>query len=74
MCGYVGRGDALIDEVAEDTPLAGERLDAVIGWPRPVSSTGCYCDEASRAHKWGLVLETIHYALATADPARIGDS
>jgi len=39
-----------------------------------VSSTGCYCDEASRAHKWGLVLETIHYALATADPARIGDS
>jgi len=74
MCGYVGRGDALIDDVAEDTPLAGERLDAVIGWSRPSSSTGCYCDEASRAHKWGLVLETIHYALATADPARIGDS
>jgi hypothetical protein len=24
---------------------------------------GCYCDAASRQHKWGLVLETIHYAL-----------
>ena len=36
----------------------------VIGWHRPVSAAGCYCDEASRVHKWGLVLETIHYALA----------
>src|SRR5262249_38050730 len=43
MCGYVGRGDSLIDEVAGDTPLAGEPLDAVIGWARPASSAGCYC-------------------------------
>jgi hypothetical protein len=70
MCGYVGRGDALIDEVVADAPLAGEPLSAVIGWQRAASVAGCYCDEASRAHKWGLVLETIHYALATADPAR----
>jgi hypothetical protein len=74
MCGYLGRGDTLIEEVAADAPLTGERLDAVIGWARPSSPAGCYCDEASRAHKWGLVLETIHYALATADPDRIGDS
>ncbi len=64
MCGYVGRGDALIDEVGRDAPLAGERLSAVIGWSRLVSAAGCYCDDASRVHKWGLVLETIHYALA----------
>jgi hypothetical protein len=29
----------------------------------PASPAGCYCDAASRQHKWGLVLETIHYAL-----------
>jgi hypothetical protein len=74
MCSYVGMGDALIDIVSADAPLAGQRLDAVIGWSRPSSSTGCYCDEPSRAHKWGLVLETIHYALATAERPRTGDS
>jgi hypothetical protein len=74
MCSYQGMGDALIELVATDTPLRGERLDAVIGWERAASAAGCYCDEASRVHKWGLVLETIHYALASTEPARIGDS
>jgi hypothetical protein len=64
MCGYISAGDEIIDAVAGDAPLAGEPLRAVIGWTRPASSTGCYCDDASRVHKWGLVLETIHYALA----------
>ena len=64
MCGYISVGDDLIDAVGRDAPLAGEPLGAVIGWTRPVSSAGCYCDDASRVHKWGLVLETIHYALA----------
>ncbi len=54
----------LIEAVGRDAPLAGLPLDAVIGWHRPVSAAGCYCDEPSRVHKWGLVLETIHYALA----------
>jgi hypothetical protein len=64
MCGYISVGDDLIAAVGRDAPLAGEPLRAVIGWTRPVSSAGCYCDDASRVHKWGLVLETIHYALA----------
>jgi hypothetical protein len=55
--------------VQADAPLAGEPLGTVIGWRRPVSSAGCYCDEASRAHKWGLVLETIHFALAEREGA-----
>jgi hypothetical protein len=33
-------------------------------WTRPASPAGCYCEPDSRLHKWGLVLETIHYALA----------
>jgi hypothetical protein len=69
MCSYEGMGDALIELVADDAPLNGEPLDAVIGWQRPVSVAGCYCDEASRAHKWGLVLETIHFALAEREGA-----
>ena len=64
MCGYISVGDDLIEAVARDTPLAGEPLRSVIGWTRPVSAAGCYCDDACRIHKWGLVLETIHYALA----------
>jgi hypothetical protein len=69
MCGYQGMGEVLLDLVGADAPLAGEPLGAVIGWTRPVSAAGCYCDEASRAHKWGLVLETIHFALAEREGA-----
>jgi len=35
----------------------------VIAWSRPLNGAGCYCEPNSRKHKWGLVLETIHYAL-----------
>jgi hypothetical protein len=74
MCNYQGMGDTLMDLVEGDAPLAGQPLNAVIGWTRPTSVAGCYCDDASRVHKWGLVLETIHYALATAQQETIGDA
>jgi hypothetical protein len=38
-------------------------LNAVLQWQRKPSVAGCYCERASRDHKWGLVLETIHFAL-----------
>jgi len=38
-------------------------LNAVLTWERPYDPSGCYCDLARREHKWGLVLEVIHYAL-----------
>ena len=64
MCEYLKSGPALIDVIGTDKPLAGQPLDAVLAWPRATTGAGCYCDAASREHKWGLVLETIHYALA----------
>ena len=64
MCKYISRGDDLMREIEDEKPLAGRRLDDIIGWSRPQASAGCYCDVESRAHKWGLVFETIHYALA----------
>jgi hypothetical protein len=73
MCNYQGMGEALMELIEADAPLAGQPLNAVIGWIRPTSVAGCYCDDASRAHKWGLVLETLHYALAQAQPDTTGD-
>jgi len=73
MCGYISVGDDLIDAVGRDTPLAGAPLSSIIGWPRPTSAAGCYCDDASRAHKWGLVLETIHFALARTTQQKTGE-
>lgn len=64
MCQYLDDGDRLLDVIAAERPLHCGRLDDVLAWRRATCSTGCYCDADSRQHKWGLVLETIHFALA----------
>jgi hypothetical protein len=64
MCAYTRDAPRLMAAIRSERPLAGRRLDDVLSWARPTSSAGCYCDQASREHKWGLVLETIHLALA----------
>jgi hypothetical protein len=64
MCGYIREGERVIAAIASDRPLHGQRLEEVMRWTRASSPAGCYCDADSRLHKWGLVLETIHYALA----------
>jgi hypothetical protein len=43
--------------------MLGQPLASVLAWRREPSPAGCYCEATSREHKWGLVLETIHYAL-----------
>ncbi len=69
MCQYAKEGDALLATIAEEAPPVGASLIDAMAWPRASSAAGCYCDEPSRRHKWGLVLETIHYALERrADP------
>lgn len=60
MCQY---GEALMASIEEEKPLSGRPLAEVLAWRRPSSPAGCFCDAASRDHKWGLVLETILYAL-----------
>jgi len=64
MCKYQSGAAPLMAAIAAEKPLLGRRLDEVLTWKRDVCSAGCYCEPASREHKWGLVLETIHYALA----------
>jgi hypothetical protein len=64
MCQYQRRGEELMAEIARETPLTGMPLDDVLEWRRASSPAGCYCEPQAREHKWGLVLETIHYALS----------
>jgi len=63
MCEYLRDGDALIEQIAREAPLVGRPLDEALSWKRPALGAGCYCEQDARLHKWGLVLETIHYAL-----------
>ncbi len=64
MCQYIRDREALMASIERERPLLGQPLDDVVRWSRPSSPAGCYCDADSRQHKWGLVLETLHYALA----------
>jgi hypothetical protein len=64
MCQYIEDPNRLMNSIGSEKPLRGERLNAILSWRRKPSGAGCFCDAASRDHKWGLVLETIHYALA----------
>jgi hypothetical protein len=64
QCAYLTAGAELMRHVAAEQPLLGQPLDAVLAWSRPTNPAGCYCEAGSRAHKWGLVLEVLHFALA----------
>ena len=64
MCRYMNNAEHLMVAIEREKPLLGQKLNDVITWQRPLNGAGCYCEPNSRKHKWGLVLETIHYALA----------
>lgn len=64
MCEYLRAAGSLMQAIADEKPLFGRPLDEVLQWPRAAASTGCHCDPQSRAHKWGLALEAIHFAIA----------
>jgi hypothetical protein len=74
MCKYIEDPAHLMTAIEMERPLRGERLNAVLSWRRGVNAAGCFCEAASREHKWGLVLETIHYALAQQELAEERES
>jgi hypothetical protein len=63
MCAYLSQGPRFIQDITAEPALVGRPLQAVLGWERPQNPAGCYCDPSARDHKWGLVLEALHYAL-----------
>lgn len=66
MCEYVRAGESFVATIEREAPLVGRPLADVLCWERPALGPGCHCEPESRQHKWGLVLETIHYALTQA--------
>lgn len=72
MCEYIRDGSRLMTAIAGDAPLAGRPLGDVLSWQRPALGPGCYCEADSRAHKWGVVLETVHYALHHGATTTVG--
>ena len=64
MCQYIRDGAVLLSQIEDEKPLLGRPLREVLTWERATSPAGCYCEPESREHKWGLVLETIHWALS----------
>jgi hypothetical protein len=70
MCRYATNRELLLAAIRDEKPLQGRPLEEVLRWSRPVCSAGCYCEAEARQHKWGLVLETIHYALARKQKIR----
>jgi hypothetical protein len=63
MCRYMNNAEHLMVAIEQESPLLGQPLNDVLSWQRPTVAPGCYCEPSSRKHKWGLVLETIHFAL-----------
>ncbi|HEY3861194.1 MAG TPA: hypothetical protein VGO59_04835 [Verrucomicrobiae bacterium] len=63
QCEYLANPAGLMRAIAEEKPLLGRPLNDVLAWERACSPSGCYCDSARRLHKWGMVLEVLHYAL-----------
>jgi hypothetical protein len=70
QCAYLTDADALMASVATEKPLLGRPLNAVLSWGRAQNPSGCFCDLDRRQHKWGLVFEVIHFALAQREMER----
>lgn len=71
MCEYIRDADHLNRSIETEKPLAGRPLNEVLNWKRNYNPSGCYCDADSRTHKWGLVLEVIHYALVQREKGEV---
>jgi hypothetical protein len=74
MCQYLDNPERLMNSIDREKPLSGEPLNSVLSWQRSPSAAGCYCEPASRDHKWGLVLETIHFALAQKEFVQVTET
>lgn len=68
MCGYLENGEQLMREIDREQPLLGRPLNDVLSWRPRTGTAGCYCTGEDRLHKWRMVLETIHFALAQQHP------
>jgi len=71
MCDYINDAESLMKTIKDEKPLLGKPLNDILNWQRIYNPEGCYCKPASREHKWGLVLEVLHYALVQYENGNI---
>jgi hypothetical protein len=64
MCQYLENPSRLMAAIDHEKPLNSKRLEEALTWRPESNSAGCFCTSTSRDHKWKLVFETIHYAIA----------
>lgn len=69
MCDYMNDPRGFMSRLEGEKPLLGRPLNEVLAWSRPYNPSACFCSEESRQHKWGLVLEVIHYTLVQREKA-----
>jgi hypothetical protein len=69
MCEYLRDEPSLMGKIESEKPLLGRPLEEVLHWQRVSSPAGCYCEPEMRLHKWGLVFEVLHFALAQKERA-----
>jgi len=70
MCEYLENPESLKQSIDTEKPLLGRPIDEVFAWERNTHPAGCFCEPESRAHKWRLVFEVIHFALTQTPAAR----
>ncbi|MGB8317743.1 MAG: hypothetical protein WCE54_06445, partial [Ignavibacteriaceae bacterium] len=63
MCEYINDSESILHSIEIEKPLIGKSINEILNWQYKFSPEGCYCKPESREHKWGLVLEVLHYAL-----------
>ncbi len=64
QCEYLKDSNTFMSRIAVEKPLMGKPLNDVLTWKRGINPAGCHCEVESREHKWGMVFEVIHFALA----------
>jgi len=64
QCEYLNDAETFMRNITGEKPLLGRPLNDILTWKREYNPSGCFCDLPRREHKWGLVLEVIHFALA----------
>ena len=74
QCEYLNNAEALMTSIANERPLIGRPLEDVLNWHRAANPAGCFCEKSARDHKWGLVYEVIHFALAHPETRSVNGS
>lgn len=74
MCSYLRAPELLFGAITGEKPLLHKNLEDVLTWKRQFSPEGCCCNPESRSHKWGIVLEVLHYALVKQEKENLASA